>query len=67
MIKLNRMEYVGHVARMGERTGSYKILMGKPEGKRPLRRPRSGFYIYIYIYIQEKVGRAWTFSICLNP
>jgi hypothetical protein len=38
-------------------TGSYKILVEKPEGKRPLRRPRNGLYIYryIYIYIQEKV------------
>jgi hypothetical protein len=65
MIKLNRMRWAGHVARMGERRGSYKILMEKPEGKRPLRRPRRGFYIYIYIY-SRKGCRAWTFVVCLN-
>jgi hypothetical protein len=30
----------GHVARMGERRGAYRALMGKPEGRRPLGRPR---------------------------
>jgi hypothetical protein len=32
-------EWVGHVARMGEERKLYKVLVGKPEGKRPLRRP----------------------------
>ena len=40
MIKSRRMRLAGHVARMGERRGVYKILVGKPEGKRPLGRPR---------------------------
>jgi hypothetical protein len=31
---------VGHVARMGEKTNAYRLLMGKSEGKRPLGRPR---------------------------
>ena len=35
-----RMRWVGHVARMGERRGVYRVLMGKPEGKRPRGRPR---------------------------
>ena len=34
------MRRAGHVARMGERRGVYRILVGKPEGKRPLGRPR---------------------------
>ena len=34
------MRGVGHVARMGERRGVYRVLVGKPEGKRPLGRPR---------------------------
>jgi hypothetical protein len=34
------MKWVGHVARMGEEIKVYKVLVGKPEGKRPLRRPR---------------------------
>jgi len=33
------MRWVGHVARMGERRGVHRVLVGKPEGKRPLRRP----------------------------
>jgi hypothetical protein len=38
-IKSRRMRWAGHVARMGENGNVYKILMGKPEGKRPLDRP----------------------------
>ena len=34
------MRWAGHVARMGDRRGVYRVLMGKPEGKRPLMRPR---------------------------
>ena len=34
------MRWAGHVARMGERRYSYRVLVGKPEGKRPLGRPR---------------------------
>jgi len=32
------MRWAGHVARMGERRGVYRVLVGRPEGKRPLRR-----------------------------
>jgi hypothetical protein len=39
VIKL-RMRWVGHVARMRERRGVYRVLVGNPEGKRPLGRPR---------------------------
>jgi hypothetical protein len=41
MIKSRRMSWAGHVARMGEKRNAYRILMGKPEGKRQLRRTRS--------------------------
>jgi hypothetical protein len=34
------MRWAGYVARMGERIGVYRVLVGKPEEKRPLRRPR---------------------------
>jgi hypothetical protein len=34
------MRWAGHVARMGEERNAYRVLMGKPEGKRPLGRPR---------------------------
>jgi hypothetical protein len=39
-IKSRRMRWAGHVARMGEERNVYRVLIGKPEGKRPLRRPR---------------------------
>jgi hypothetical protein len=40
MIKWRRMRWAGHVARMGEKRGAYRILVGRPEGKKPLGRPR---------------------------
>jgi hypothetical protein len=40
MIKSRRMRLAGHVARMGEKRNAYRILVGKPEGKRLPRRPR---------------------------
>jgi hypothetical protein len=39
-IKSRRMKRAGHVARMGEERNVYRVLMGGPEGKRPLGRPR---------------------------
>ena len=40
MIKSRRFRWAGHVARMEEGRSSFKILIGKPTGKRPLGRPR---------------------------
>jgi hypothetical protein len=40
VVKSRRMSWVGHVARMGEERGVHRILMGKPEGKRSMGRPR---------------------------
>jgi hypothetical protein len=40
IIKPTRMRLAGHVARMGEKRNAYRLLVGKPEGKRPLGRPR---------------------------
>ena len=40
VIKSRRMRWAGHVARTGEERGVYRVLVGKPEGKRPLGRPR---------------------------
>jgi hypothetical protein len=40
VIKSRRMRWAGHVARRGEKKGIYRGLVGKPEGKRPLGRPR---------------------------
>jgi hypothetical protein len=40
MVKSRKMKWAGHVARMQEKRNSYRILLGKPEGKRPLGRPK---------------------------
>jgi hypothetical protein len=40
IIKSLRMRWAGHVARIGEKRGASRLLVGKPEGKRPLGRPR---------------------------
>ena len=40
VIKSRRMRWAGHVARMGEERELYRVLVGEPEGRRPLRRPR---------------------------
>jgi hypothetical protein len=40
IIKSRRMRWEGHVSRMGEKRNAYRLLVGKPEGKRPLGRPR---------------------------
>ena len=47
------MRLAGHVARMGERRGVYGVLVGKPEGKRPLGRPRRRWEGNIKIDLQE--------------
>jgi hypothetical protein len=40
IIKSRRMRWAGHVAQMGEKRNAYRLLVGKPEGKRLVRRPR---------------------------
>jgi hypothetical protein len=40
IIKSRRMRWARHVARMGEKTNAYRLLVGKPERKRPIGRPR---------------------------
>jgi hypothetical protein len=40
VIKSRRLRWAGHVARVGERRGAYRALVGTPEGRRPLVRPR---------------------------
>jgi hypothetical protein len=40
IIKVRRMRWAGHVTRMAEKRNAYRLLVGKPEGRRPLGRPR---------------------------
>jgi len=53
VIKSKRMRWAGHVARMGDRRGVYRVLVGKPDGKRPLGRPRRKWDDNIKIDLQE--------------
>jgi len=53
VIKLRRMRWVGYVARVEEKRGVYRVLVGKPEGKRPLGRPRHRWEDNIKLYLQE--------------
>jgi hypothetical protein len=47
IMKSRRMRLAGHVARMGEKRNAYRLLVGKPEGKRPLGRPRHRLWIIL--------------------
>ena len=53
VIKSRGMRWAGHVARMGEGRGVYRVLVGKPEGKRPLGRPRRRWEDNIKMDVQE--------------
>jgi hypothetical protein len=53
-IKLRRMRWVGHVARMGEGRGVYRILVEMPEGKRPLGRRRRRWEDIIKMDLRER-------------
>ena len=53
VIKSRRMRWAGHVARMGVERGVYRVLVGKPEGKRPLGRPRRRWVDNIMMDLQE--------------
>jgi hypothetical protein len=55
-IKSRRMRWAGHVACTGEERNVYRVLVGKPEGKRPLGRPRRRWKDGISIDIRE-IGR----------
>ena len=56
VIKSRRMRWAGHLARVGEERGAYRVLVGKPEGKRPLGRPRRRWVDNIRMDLQEVGG-----------
>jgi hypothetical protein len=53
MIKSRRMKWAEHVARMGEKRNAYMLLSGKPEGKKPLRKPRRRWVDSIQMNLRE--------------
>ena len=54
------MRWAGHVARTGEERGVYRVLVGKPEGKRPLGRPRHRLVDNNAMDLQEVGWGMWT-------
>jgi hypothetical protein len=64
-IKSRRMRWVGQVARMGEKRKAYRLLVGKPEGKRPLGRPRRRWMDIIRI-LERWDGVMWTGLVWLR-
>jgi hypothetical protein len=53
VVKSRRIRWAGHVARMGEERGVHRVLVGKPEGKRPLGRPKPRWEDNIKMDLQE--------------
>jgi hypothetical protein len=53
VIKTRRMRWAGHVARMGQKSGVYRVLVGKPQGKRTQGRPRRRWEYNIKMGLQE--------------
>ena len=62
VIKSRTMIWAVHVARMGEGRGVHRVLVGKPEGKRPLGRPRRRWEILRWIFrkVEGVVGTGWS-------
>jgi hypothetical protein len=66
-IKSRRMKWAGHVARMGEKRNTYRLLVGKPEGRRPLGRPRHRWVDNIRMDLGEVGwGVMWTGLVWLR-
>ena len=63
VVKSRRMRLAGHVARMVEERGVHRVLVGKPEGKRPLGRPRRRWedsIKWIFRNLEGVVGTGWS-------
>ena len=63
VVKSRRMCWAGHVARMGEDGGVHRVLVGKPEGKRPLERPRRRWRTilkWIFRNLEGVLGTGWS-------
>jgi len=66
VIKPRRMRWAEHVARVGKRRGAYRVLVGKPEGRRPLGRWRLRWVDSIKMDLREEGWGLWTGLIWLS-
>jgi hypothetical protein len=62
IIKARRMRWAGHVAQMREKRNAYRMLVGKPEGRRPLGRPRRRWVDNIRMDLVEVGWGDWSGS-----
>jgi hypothetical protein len=60
MIKSRRMRWPGHIARIGEKRNEYRIVVGKPEGNRPLERARYRWEMILKWILDGWDGVVWT-------
>jgi hypothetical protein len=60
------MRWAGHVARIGEKRNAYRLLVGKPGGKRPLGRPRHRWADTIIMILERWDGVMWTGLVWLR-
>jgi hypothetical protein len=63
VIKPRELRWAGHVSQMGASRGAYRILVGNPEGRRSLGRPRRRWVDNIKMHLRDVGWRAWTVSI----
>jgi hypothetical protein len=59
MIKSRRKRWARHVIHMGQKRNACKVLMGKPEGKKPLGRPRNGGSMILRWILEKEDGVVW--------
>jgi hypothetical protein len=66
IIKSRRMRWAGHVARVGEKRNAYRLLVGKPEGKRPVGRQGLGGWTILGWILERCDGVMWTGLVWLR-
>jgi hypothetical protein len=66
IIKSRRMRWAGQVARMGKKRNANRLLVGKPEGKRPLGRPRRRWWMILGWILERWDGVMWTGLVWLR-
>jgi hypothetical protein len=60
------MRWAGHVARIGDRRGVHRVLVGRPEGKRTLGRPRLGRNDNVRVDLKGLAWKEWTILVLLR-